>query len=112
YQKSSSFSSFLHGQEGQSAAGNWPIVDFQYFVRFNFNSVLKPFIEGYIQQQNGDLSFLQFLVKSVNVPAVRVNSEILNQYNRKVISQDRIEFRPLTMSLFDVADGKTQKLWE
>ena len=46
------------------------------------------------------------------MPSMKIQTEVLNQYNRKRISQTRVGFEPIKMVFHDVADGKTLKFWE
>lgn len=112
YMRSSKFAYRLFNQDGTSAIGNWPVLDNQYFVRFNFNPLLISYVQKYFTNYQEDVGFLQFLVKTVNPPTSKIKTEKLNQYNRKVISQTNIDFSPTSMTFFDIVDGKTQKIWE
>jgi len=46
------------------------------------------------------------------MPSVDIDTDILNQYNRKRVSQTRLQFKPMTLTFHDVADGKTLRFWE
>lgn len=52
------------------------------------------------------------LVKSVEMPSMKIDTTVMNQYNRKRLSQSRIDFEPIKMVFHDVADGKTLKFWD
>jgi hypothetical protein len=43
---------------------------------------------------------------------MKIDTDHLNQYNRKRISQSKISFEPVKMVFHDVADGKTLKFWD
>lgn len=46
------------------------------------------------------------------MPSMKIDTEHLNQYNRKRLSQTRINYDPVKMVFHDVADGKTLRFWE
>lgn len=95
--------------------GDWnrtlnPLLGFQYFVRINYNGVLKDFVDAYFSDGGYERNFP--LVKSVTMPSIGVESEIFNEYNRKRISQTKLKFDPVDIVFHDVVNGNTLKLWQ
>jgi hypothetical protein len=43
---------------------------------------------------------------------MKIDTNHLNQYNRKRLSQSKINYEPIKMVFHDVADGKTLKFWD
>ena len=43
---------------------------------------------------------------------MNIETETLNQYNKKRISQSRIDYQPVSMTLHDSVEGRTLRLWE
>lgn len=112
YEKSPRGASYTFNQEARGLYRNQPRFPFEYYVAFNLNNVgtAKDFISKYF---NGpDFSQIAPLVKSVEMPSVKIQTDALNQYNRKRLSQSKITFEPVKMVLHDVADGKTLKFWD
>lgn len=89
-----------------------PRLKFQYFVNFNFNS--NPQVSSYVRNflSIEDQNFVTALVKSVTMPNMQINTEVLNQYNKKRIVQTKLDFQPITITLHDTVEGKTLRLWE
>jgi hypothetical protein len=112
YEKSPRGASYTFSQEARSLYRNQPRFPFEYYVAFNLNNVgtAKEFISKYF---NGvDFAQVAPLVKSVEMPSMKIETTPLNQYNRKRLSQTKIGFEPVKMVLHDVADGKTLKFWD
>lgn len=89
---------------------NYPRHKFQYFVKINFNTEAKSFVDSFLAAD--DQSMVFNLIKSVDMPSMNIDTTILNQYNKKRISQTKVNFEPISMSLWDVVDGKSLRLWE
>lgn len=112
YEKTSRHASYNFNQESQALYRNQPKFAFEYYVGINLNNVGTA--SSYISQFFNSPSWDQIapLVKKVDMPAMKIQTEHLNQYNRKRISQTKVDFEPVKMVFHDVADGKTLKLWE
>ena len=112
YEKSTRHASFNFNQESNSLYRNQPRFPFEYYININLNNVgsAKQYISSYF---NGtDLNQIPPLVKTVEMPSMKIETTPLNQYNRKRLSQTKIMFEPIKMVFHDVADGKTLKFWE
>jgi len=78
-----------------------------YYAVFNLN---ENAISGTsFQQQNR--SELNYLVKKMDLPKFTLNTENLNQYNRKTTTYTRITYDPVTVVFHDDNNGVTNALW-
>lgn len=118
------FDQSVHLRDSRYAADNFglnkaylghgtPRHKFQFFVVFNFN--LNIDVQNHVKTffpDRSDLSFVTAMVKSITMPSMNIETETLSQYNKKKISQTRIDYQPVSMTLHDTVDGKPLRLWE
>lgn len=76
-----------------------PKVKFLYHVVFS--------IKG-----GGVNTTLNMLVKTAELPGFTVETQTLNQYNRKKNVQVKHDYKPVTLKLHDDNSGVSRKLWE
>jgi len=84
-----------------------PKQKFLYHVVFNINPVVKgrmPFIAN-------NITALNMLVKSVDLPKYKINTDLAYQYNRKKQVHTKIEYEPITMILYDDNLGISTNMW-
>jgi hypothetical protein len=112
YEKSSRHASYNFNQDSQSLYRNQPRFPFEYYININLNQVgtAKEYISTYFN--SADLTQIPPLVKTVEMPSMKIETTPLNQYNRKRISQTKVMFEPVKIVFHDVADGKTLKFWD
>lgn len=112
YQKNSRHATYNFNQDAQSLYRNQPRFPFEYYIDIKLNQVGTA--GTYIQQffNNPSWAQVQPLIKTVEMPSFKIQTDAINQYNRKRLSQTRIDFEPVKMVFHDVADGKTLKFWE
>lgn len=112
YEKNSRHATNTFNQDSQSLYRNQPRFPFEYYVNINLNNVGSA--SSYISQYFNNPQWAQVapLVKSVEMPAMKIETTPLNQYNRKRLSQTKIAYEPIRMVFHDVADGKTLKFWD
>lgn len=110
YLRDGHLSSYNFGQTNNFLQLNHPRVKFMYFVRINFNDALAEYTGKYFKPF--DRALLIPLVKSVDQPSIKIETTKLNQYNKKRIAQTALSQEPVKLSFYDVADGKTLRLWE
>lgn len=112
YEKSSRHASYNFGQESRSLYRNQPRFPFEYYIAINLNQVgtAKEYIDSVFNSTT--LQQIPPLVKSVEMPGMKIETTPLNQYNRKRLSQTKVTFEPIKVVFHDVADGKTLKFWE
>ncbi len=91
---------------------NQPRFPFEYYVGINLNNVGSA--SSFISQFYNNPGWQQVppLIKSVEMPSMKIETTPLNQYNRKRLSQTKVNYEPIKMVFHDVADGKTLKFWE
>ena len=87
-----------------------PRHKFQYFVNFRFNSAVKDYVDSFLLTE--DRNFVTALVKSVTMPSVGIDTEVLNQYNHRRIIQTKLKPTPVTLTMHDTVEGKTLRFWE
>lgn len=99
-------------QNAPSLYRNQPRIPFEFYVDFRLNNTgpAKAYVDRYFV--SNDLQQIMPLVKSVTMPSFKIETNPLNQYNRKRLSQTKITFDPIKMVFHDVVDGKTLKFWE
>jgi hypothetical protein len=51
------------------------------------------------------------LVKSADLPKFTMNTEVVNQYNRKTVIQKNITYNPITLALHDDQSNVTHNMW-
>ena len=86
-----------------------PKVKFLYHVTFNINPAASAVIP---QLREKHMNELNMLVKSAQLPAYNIQTDVKHQYNRKRVVQKRIDYQPVTISLHDDNMGVTTAMWE
>ena len=99
-----------YGYNKADLSNGTPRFKFQYFVRINFNRDLDNYVRAFLDEANQEM--LVTSLKQVTMPSMQMDTEVLNQYNKKRISQTRIDYTPITMTMHDTVDGKTLRFWE
>ena len=84
-------------------------VKFLYHVSFNINHDAAAVIP---QLREKHLNELNMLVKTAQLPAYNIQTDVKHQYNRKKIVQKRIDYQPIQITLHDDNMGVTTALWE
>jgi hypothetical protein len=112
YEKSTRHATYNFNQTAQTLYINQPRLPFEYYINISLNNVGTA--AYYIQQYFNNTTWDQIapLVKAVEMPSFKIETTPLNQYNRKRISQTKIQFEPIKVVFHDVVDGKTLKFWE
>lgn len=86
-----------------------PKVGFLYFVTFNINK--NAIIDQNWNQRKGYRD-VGLLVKKMDLPKFTVNSETLNQYNRKNIVHTKITYNNVNIEFHDDNNDITTDLWK
>lgn len=113
--KDSEQSAFDFGQRSNYFLDGQPRLKFQYFVKIKFNpNAVSPDGESFVKKflNDDEIAMLVPLVRSVDLPSMKIDTDRMNQYNQWKVSQTKIDFDPITMVMHDVVDGKTLRLWE
>ena len=112
YQKNSRHTTNTFGMDNSTLYNSHPRFPFEYYIRINLNNVgtARNYIGTFYNAPMWDQ--VSPLVKTVELPNIKIDTDVKNQYNRKRISQTKINFEPVKLVFHDVADGKTLKFWE
>lgn len=112
YQKNSRHATNTFGLDNNVLYNSYPRMPFEYYVKINLNNVGTA--QRYISDFYTSPMWEQVspLVKTAEMPAMKIETTVKNQYNRKRISQSKIDFEPIKIVFHDVVDGKTLKFWE
>jgi hypothetical protein len=83
-----------------------------YYVTLNIN----PAIQKYLNKQNPIWTQkysmnVGLLAKNVELPKFTIETEILNQYNRKTIVQKKLDYTPVNISFHDDQANISTDLW-
>lgn len=85
-----------------------PKVGFLYFISFNINpaAVRDPVWLGKGRK------FVGLLVKKLDLPKFSLETEVVNQYNRKTVIQKSIKYNPVNIEFHDDNGDITTNLWK
>lgn len=86
-----------------------PRFKFLFHVSFTLNVQEIPYLRGAFG--NDDIMNLSLAVKTVDLPKYNIDTETLNQYNRKRIIQKKINYEPVSMTFHDTSDDLVRKMW-
>lgn len=116
YERNPRHATYNFNQDSQALYRNQPRFPFEYYININLNSVKTDKVDSasFIAQFFNGPNWAQVmpLVKTIDMPSMKIETTALNQYNRKRISQTKIDFEPVKVVFHDVADGKTLRFWE
>lgn len=85
-----------------------PKLSFLYYIVFNINPAATKSNE-WNQKKKKDVGIL---VKKIDIPRFTVNTDVLNQYNRKTVIQTGIKYNPVSVEFHDDSNNITSGLWE
>lgn len=88
---------------------NAPRLKFLFHVYFNINTSQIPTLANIYGA--GEASTIGLLVKNVQLPQFQIQTDTLNQYNRKRIIQKKIEYQPVQFELHDDGGDLIRTLW-
>lgn len=84
-----------------------PKQKFLYHVVFNINSTALKSLSFKYKHQNE----INMLVKSAELPKFTLQTETLNQYNRKKVVNVKLDYQPVTLRFHDDNFGVVGQLW-
>jgi hypothetical protein len=88
-----------------------PRFKFLFHVKFNINvDLLKQFQNAQIFQAE-NINNLSLAVKTVDLPKYKIDTQTLNQYNRKRIIQTKINYDPINVTFHDDGGDNIRSLW-
>lgn len=85
-----------------------PKHKFLFHVAFGINEGALKFID-LVQRHRNEINVL---VKSCDLPSFTLNTETLNQYNRKKVIQSSHKFNPINITFHDDNMGLINQLWQ
>lgn len=85
-----------------------PKTKFLYHVFFNINTNALKSLNFKFQHQNE----INMLVKAAELPKFTIQTETLNQYNRKKVVQIKVDYQPITIKFHDDNLGVVGQLWQ
>ena len=85
-----------------------PRYKFLFHVSFTLNTDI-PAIAKVIGSQ--EVTNLSYVVKTVDLPKYSVDTEVMNQYNRKRIVQTKINYDPVTLTFHDDSGDNVRNMW-
>jgi hypothetical protein len=87
-----------------------PKAKYLYHVFFTINrNAISTVNSGYLGKHQNEINML---VKGVDLPKFNVQTEILNQYNRRKNLQIKIDYGPVMIRFHDDNAGISRQLWE
>lgn len=86
-----------------------PRNKFLFHVYFNINTSEIPTLGRVFPED--DIRALSVLVKTIQLPSYTIETEILNQYNRKRIIQKKINYQPISIDFHDDGGDLVRNMW-
>lgn len=85
-----------------------PRQKFLFYVRFNINTTGIPGLKNIFGEDKDSLSLL---VKSAELPSYQIDTQYNNQYNRKRLTQSKINYQPVNIRFHDDGSDFARNLW-
>jgi hypothetical protein len=79
-----------------------------YYAIFDIN---RSAIGDYRWAMSENIQHLGALVKSAELPKYQINTETLNQYNKKTVIQKNITYSPVSFTLHDDSSNTVHNMW-
>jgi hypothetical protein len=86
-----------------------PNYKFMFHVKFNLNTSQIPALNSVFSPT--EIAQMGLMVKNVQLPQYTVDTEVMNQYNRKRIIQKRINYQPVQIEFHDDGGDLIRNLW-
>ena len=104
---------YSHASKTFTTAGyeNSPKFKFLFHVFFNINTTQLPRMQNNLLYTLGEQSTIGMLVKNIELPKFKIDTEVMNQYNRKRVIQKKIEYQPIRCSLHDDGGDLIRGMW-
>jgi hypothetical protein len=99
-----------YGYNKASLSTGTPRFRFQYFVRVNYNPFVADYVKAFLNTE--DQQQVLTSVKSITMPSMQMDTEVLNEYNKKRVSQTRLNYTPVTLTMHDTVEGRSLRMWE
>jgi hypothetical protein len=79
-----------------------------FYVVFSINTAAISEVQWINQNREYEAGML---VKSADLPKFKIQTETINQYNRKTLVQQKITYEPVSLSFHDDMSNVTNSLW-
>jgi hypothetical protein len=86
-----------------------PRFKFLFHVFFNINTAQIPQLQA--AYGSGEISSIGLMVKNIQLPQFKIDTHVMNQYNRKRVVQSKIEYQPCRMTLHDDQGDLIRNMW-
>jgi hypothetical protein len=86
-----------------------PRFKFLFHVAFSINTAEIPSLRGALGLT--DENNLSLVVKTVDLPKYNIQTETLNQYNRKRVVQTKINYEPVNITFHDDGGDLVRNMW-
>jgi hypothetical protein len=86
-----------------------PRNKFLFHSFFNINTEQVPFLANAFSGL--DMMQIGLMIKTIQLPKFTLDTETLNQYNRKRVIQKKINYGPLTMTFHDDSENVVRNMW-
>jgi len=86
-----------------------PRFKFLFHVSFTINTAQIPALNGIFASD--DVTNLSYVVKTVNLPTYTIDTDTMNQYNRKRLIQTKIKYNPVTITFHDDGGDNVRNMW-
>lgn len=88
-----------------------PRMAYQYYVNFVLTEAAADQL-AVLQMTKYDVRDIQPFVHTVTMPSFKIEGDILNEYDRSRISHTKLNKDNVSLTLYDVVNGATLKLWQ
>lgn len=88
-----------------------PRLSYQYYVNFVLTDAGASKM-ALLQMSQYDVNDIQPFVNTVSMPSFKIEGDLLNEYDRPRINQTKLSKDPVSMTMYDVVNGATLKLWQ
>jgi hypothetical protein len=108
-----SLKDYTHASKTFTSAGyaNAPRLKFLFHVYFNINTDQLPKLQSNPLFSTSEIATMGLLVKTAELPKYSIDTEVLNQYNRKRVVQKKIRYNPVRITFHDDGSDLIRDLW-
>ena len=86
-----------------------PKFKFLFHVFFNINTAQIPQLQA--AYGSGEVSTIGLMVKSIDLPKFKIDTSVMNQYNRKRVVQSKIHYEPSRIVFHDDQSDMIRNMW-
>jgi hypothetical protein len=86
-----------------------PRLKFLYHVFFNINTGQIPQLQA--AYGSGSIETIGLMVKSIDLPKFKVDTTVMNQYNRKRVIQSKMRYEPSRITFHDDQSDLIRNMW-